>query len=180
MADIVSVPGVRLAYPHLHEPYAFREGDTPKYSALVLIPKDNKDAVKQVTDAIEQCKAEFAAKHHRAFSGRTPMKDGAENAKHPEFADFMTINATTSVKAPPVVVDENCEELSEDSALYPGIGVRVAMRPYSYSVAGNTGISMALNGVMVEDRTTDRLEGGNRLSELGFSPVSPRSPGALI
>lgn len=179
MADVVSLTGVQMAFAHLAEPFAF-QGGTAKYSALVLIPKDNIEALAAVNKAIAQAQSEFHQKNGRPFTGRTPLKDGAENTKHPEFESFMTFNAATSLKAPPVVVDEDVQPITSDSEFYPGIGVRVVVRPYSYDVAGNSGISFALNGVQVVDRSTDRLEGGNSLASMGFEPVQRRTAGDLI
>lgn len=180
MADIVNLAGVRIAYPHLVEPHAFREGDRAKYSAVVLVPKDAPEVLEALEKAVAQAKREFEAKSGRVFSGRTPIKDGGENVKHPEFADFYVLNVSTSLKAPPVVVDEDCEPVTSDSEMYPGVGVRVVVRPYSYDVAGSSGISFALNGVQIVDRSTPRLEGGNQLTGMGFEPVKRRSAGDLI
>ena len=51
---------VRLSYVNVFKPRAQEEGQEPKYSVCVLIPKSDKDTVAKVKAAIEAAKANGA------------------------------------------------------------------------------------------------------------------------
>ena len=42
---------VRLSYVNLLKPKAMNEGDEPKYSCVILIPKEDKETIKKIRNA---------------------------------------------------------------------------------------------------------------------------------
>ena len=59
---------VRLSYANVWEPKAQSEGQKPKYSVSIIIPKDDKDTIKKINDAIAKAVEEGVAK----FGGKKP------------------------------------------------------------------------------------------------------------
>lgn len=50
---------VRFSYLHLFQPHAFEAGDTPKYSVTVLIPKNDTETIKAITEELTKlCQTE--------------------------------------------------------------------------------------------------------------------------
>ena len=47
---------VRLSYVHLFKPVAISDGQDPKYSVCLLIPKSDKAALKKINAAVEAAK----------------------------------------------------------------------------------------------------------------------------
>ena len=60
---------VRLSYEHIWEPSSIN-GSTPKYSASLIIPKDDKKTVADINAAIEAALQQGAPK----FGGKVPNK----------------------------------------------------------------------------------------------------------
>ncbi|MDP4179069.1 MAG: DUF2815 family protein, partial [Bacillota bacterium] len=51
----VTTGKVRLSYAHLFEPYAI-DGNEPKYSVSVIIPKTDTETLKAVKEAVSEAK----------------------------------------------------------------------------------------------------------------------------
>lgn len=155
----VMLRGVRLSYPNLFEPKGF-EGQEPKYSASLIIPKDDKESLKVVKQAIENAKEK--AVEEGTWKGnkvpanlRLPVRDGDEERSEDDvYADAYFINANS--KYAPAVVGKTKDrstgkaiELGEDD-VYAGCYVNVTVNFYGYSAAGNNGIAAGLGNVQKE------------------------------
>ena len=46
------IKNARLSYTHIWEPYAFKEGDDPKYMATLLIDKDDEEELNKINAVI--------------------------------------------------------------------------------------------------------------------------------
>lgn len=144
----VTTGKVRLSWPHLFEAYSF-EGEDPKYSVMLLIPKSDTKTLENLR------KAEEAAKQRgkeTVWSGKIPanvtsiVKDGDEVADdYPERADhwYMAVRS----KNRPGVVDRNLQQVTEPSEIYSGVYARVSLSAFPYKFGGNTGVSFGLNNV---------------------------------
>lgn len=139
---------VRLSYVHLFEKFAF-EGQDPKYSVMLLIPKSDTKTIKALKaaekDAAEQGKSS-------KFGGKIPanlasiIRDGDDFAEdYPERAGhyFMTVSSNSR----PNVVDKSVQPIMEADEVYSGCYARVSLNAFPYSVSGNKGISFGLNHV---------------------------------
>jgi len=155
----VMLANVRLSYPALFEPRGF-EGQEPKYSASLIIPKSDTESLKVIKQAIENAKEE--GKERGIWKGgkipanlRLPVRDGDEERPDDEaYADSYFINANS--KYAPVVVGKLKDKatgkaitLGEDD-VYPGCYVNVTINFYGYSAAGNNGIAAGLGNVQKE------------------------------
>ena len=61
MSTKVITGTVRLSYVNVFKPKAINEGQDPKYSVCLLIPKEDKATLKKIRDAIEAEKKAGAA-----------------------------------------------------------------------------------------------------------------------
>ena len=96
---------VRLSYAHLHEPYSI-EGNEPKYSAALIIPKSDKLTIKAIKEAIEEAKELGKSKWNGKIPAnlKIPLRDGdAERPDDDTYADAYFVNANSKRK--PDLVD---------------------------------------------------------------------------
>ena len=58
MAEVtlITTNPVRLSHCHIWTPKAVNEGDTPKYSVSLLIPKSDKETLRKIKKAVEAAK----------------------------------------------------------------------------------------------------------------------------
>lgn len=143
----VTTGKIRLSYVHLFEPYAI-EGNEPKYSASVIIPKDDKETLKVIKEAIEEAKELGKAK----FGGKIPanlkipLRDGDEERPDDEsYENSYFLNANSRNK--PGIVDINVHPILDETEVYSGCYARVTLNFYAYSASGNKGIAAGLGNV---------------------------------
>jgi hypothetical protein len=159
---------VRLSYCHIFEPFTNIEGQEPKYSVVLLIPKSDKATVAKLRKA-QQAAIENAK--DRLFKGSVPkglkttLHDGDEEAdldRNPEYEGhyYMSVNSKTK----PGVVDRNVQPILDSTEVYSGCYARVSINAFAYSQAGNKGVSFGLNHVQkLEDG--DFLGGRSRAED---------------
>lgn len=163
------VDGVRFSYVNLDEPRSF-EGQEPKYSLTVLIPKGNKEAIAEIKNAIKQAQAESLAK----FGGkippnlRNPIHDGDElkdNGEEygPECKGHYFLRASSKAKSQPsrkvqtgIGKMRNADLGEIKSGDYGSVSLNFA----GYNVSGNKGIGAYINGVL-KKRDGEPLGGGS-------------------
>lgn len=142
---------VRLSYAHLHEPYSIN-GEDPKYSVSLIIPKSDKATIEAIQEAVEEAKETY--KH--LWGGKipanlkTPLRDGDEERPDDEaYANSYFINANSKRK--PEIVDlKGNKELGPDE-VYSGCYARVSVNFYGFNVSGNRGIACGLGNVQKLD-----------------------------
>lgn len=142
---------VRLSYAHLHEPHAI-EGNEPKYSVSLIIPKSDKQTIKAIQEAI----AEAKENSKQLWGGKipanlkTPLRDGdAERPDDPVYADAYFINANSKRK--PELVDLKGNKNLGPDEIYSGCYARVSINFFGYNAAGNRGIGCGLGNVQKID-----------------------------
>lgn len=151
---------VRFCYTNVFEPTAMNEGDTPRYSICILIPKSDTKTLDAINKAIEAAKvagkAKLADKTGRIPSSiKTPLRDGDdERGDDPAFADTMFINANSMRK--PVVVDKNLNPIMSMDEFYSGCYGRVSLNFYAFNVQSK-GIAAGLQNIQ-------KLEDGEMLA----------------
>lgn len=142
---------VRLSYCHLFEPFSSFEGQEPKYSVVILVPKTDKATINKIK-AAQQAALEIGKS--TKFGGSIPknwkntFRDGDEEAdleKNPEYEGhyFMTI----SNKTRPGIVDQSVQPIIDQTEVYSGCYARVSMNAFAFSASGNKGVSFGLNHV---------------------------------
>lgn len=168
---VVTCP-VRLSYVHLFEPYSSDPDDKPRYSCVILIPKNTPEG----RATIRQIKAGFAAAaeagKNSKFDGRIPhnlattMYDGDEDAdleRNPEYAGhmYMSLNSKTA----PGIVDRNVQPILDSTEIYSGVWARVDMNAFPYNNGKKKGVSFGLNHVQ-KIRDDDYLGGRSRAEDV--------------
>lgn len=148
---------VRFSYAHVFEPKAIEEGQTPKYSVSILIPKSDKNTLEKIEKAVEAAKQAGKAK----FGGKLPpklklpLRDGDQERPDDEnYAGCYFINANSLNK--PGIVDENRQEIIDRDEFYSGCYGKASINFYAFNSAGNKGVAAGLNNLM-------KLEEGERL-----------------
>jgi len=145
---------VRFSYCTLFTPRAIKEGDQPKYSVTLLIPKSDKATLAKINGAVEAAKDAYMKKNpgkKLPTAMKISMHDGdGERVNGGEFGEECKGHyvMTVSSKNPPVVIYADKTPLTDPQELYSGCYGRVVINFYVYDFQGNKGVSAGLNGVM--------------------------------
>lgn len=139
---------IRMSYVNLFTARAMVEGQDPKYSLCVLIPKSDKETVNKINSAIDAAKKAGASLWGGKIPAnlKTPLRDGdEERPDQEEYAGHYFLNATSKQK--PGVVDKNLNEILDQTEVYSGCYGRVSLNFYAFNQAGNKGIGCGLQNV---------------------------------
>lgn len=143
---------VRLSYAHLLTPNAIEEGQDPKYSVSLLIPKTDKKTLAAIKKA-----QQVAAENGKVskFGGKLPknlkttLRDGDEekdvDGDESEYKGMMFMNVSSKTK--PGIVDKQRDPIDDPEEIYSGMYARASINFYAYNTAGNKGISAGLNNI---------------------------------
>ncbi len=158
---------VRFCYTHVFEPSALNEGDEPKYSVCLLIPKEDTATLekieKAVKAAIELGKSKLADKNGRVPSNiKLPLRDGDdERGDDPAFAGCYFINANSTRK--PSIVDKDLNPIMGKDEFYSGCYGRASINFYAFNVQSK-GIAAGLNNLQ-KLSDGEMLAGGSTAEE---------------
>lgn len=148
---------VRLSYANLWNPRAGMNGGKAKYSAMLIIPKDDKKTLLAIKNAIESAYAESkdalkgSARTAPSLGAiKTPLRDGDEEyPDREEMAGAMFLNASNTY--PVSIYDEDGEDitgnLDRSDEIYSGVYARASIEFYAYNKSGNKGIAVSLRAV---------------------------------
>lgn len=153
VATQITTGKVRLSYVHVFEPRAIRETDKPKYSATLLIPKEDTTTITKIKNAIEAAKAAWSQNHNGAAA---PQKTTLHDGDGVRPSDGQPFGAeckghyvlTASSIRKPVLVYADKTPLTEPTELYSGCYGKAIINFYCYEAPGNKGVSAGLNGIM--------------------------------
>lgn len=180
---------VRLSYVHVFTPYAKQQGQEPKYSVTLLIPKSDL-ATKQRIDAAIQ--AAIQAGVSSKWNGARPPVlsvpihdgDGVRPSDGMPFGEECKGHwvMTASSKQAPQIVDASLNPIIDQTQVYSGIYARVSINFFPYNNNGKKGIGCGLGNVQkLEDgeplgnRTTAADDFGNDSFGLD-TPTYPQQP----
>ena len=156
----VTTGKIRLSYAHIFEPHAM-EGQEPKYSVSIIIPKSDKETLKAIKEATDLAKKNGASKWNGKTPANlmTPLRDGDEERPDDEaYAGCYFLNASSKNK--PGIVDQNVQPIMDATEVYSGCYARVTLNFYAYNASGNKGIAAGLGNIQ-------KLEDGEPLG--GFT-----------
>ncbi|ADK16697.1 DUF2815 family protein [Clostridium ljungdahlii] len=156
----VTTGKVRLSYAHLFEPHAI-EGNEPKYSVSVIIPKTDTDTLKAIKEAVAEAKEQGKSKWNGKIPSnlKTPLRDGdSERPDDEAYENSYFLNANSKNK--PGVVDQNVQPVLDATEVYSGCYARLTLNFFPYSASGNKGVAAGLGNVQ-------KLEDGEPLG--GFT-----------
>ena len=176
----VTTGEVRLSYVNLFTPRAAQQGQEPKFSVTVLLPKSDA-ATKQRIDAAMQAAYEKGVQG--TWSGaRPPLKsvihdgDGVRPSGDPfgpECKGHWVF--TASSKQPQQVVDLQLNPIIDQTRVYSGVYGRVNINFYPYSNSGNRGVAAGLGPVQIT-RDGEPLGGGVSAEQAFGGMPAPQAP----
>ena len=142
----------RWSYANVWEPKSIN-GDSPKYSVSLIIPKSDTKTMTAVKNAIQaaydegQSKLKGNSKSVPALSAiKNPLRDGdAERPDDETYKDSYFINANSATA--PGIVDAARQPILERSELYSGVYDRASINFYAFNSNGNKGIACGLNNL---------------------------------
>ena len=137
----------RLSYAHLFEASSI-EGNDPKFSTAILIPKTDIETIKAIKEATIEAAEMGKAKLGKYVLAtlKTPLRDG--DIEHPDdenYKGMYFLNASS--KNRPGVVDSNVHPILDASEIYSGCYGRLTINFYAFSASGNKGIAAGLGNV---------------------------------
>jgi hypothetical protein len=173
---------VRLSYVHVWEPWSNNEGQEPKYSCALLIPKSDKATLRKLRAAQQ---AALEQGKDSKFGGKVPARwddtihDGDEDAdleRNPEYAGHFYMSVSSKTK--PGIVDKDVNPILDSTEVYSGCYARVSINAFPYAVSGKKGVSFGLNHIQ-KLRDGDFL-GGRSKAEDDFDAVEVDDEDGLI
>jgi hypothetical protein len=167
----VVIGPVRLSYLHVWEPSAMEGQTEKKYSASLIIPKDDKANLDKINAAIDAAKNQGKTSK---WGGKLPKKmwnplqDGdTEKSEDEAYENSFYINAKASTK--PGIVDKNRNPILQQDEVYSGCYGYVSITFYPFDKNGNTGIAAGLNHIM-KSKDGEPL-GGRSTAESDFAEL---------
>lgn len=158
----------RLSFAHIWEPASIDGNSPAKYSACIVIRKDDEATLKKIHAAQEAAiqdgiKSKWKGKRPPATKLKLPLRDGDEERLGDEtFAGCYFLNANSNRQ--PGVVDLARSPILDREEVYSGCYCRFAINFYPFSTNGNNGVAVGLNNIQkVSDG--ERLAGGSRAED---------------
>lgn len=156
---------VRLSYANLISPRAAQQGQEPKYSVTLLIPKTDSATIADINASIKAAYDEGVSKK---WGGAHPQPkvivhdgDGLRPSGLPfgdECKGHWVLTASSKNKPQVVGIDNiNCELAPQD--IYSGMYARVTINFFAYDTAGSKGVGCGLGNVL-KTRDGEPLSGG--------------------
>lgn len=141
---------VRLSYANVWEPKAVSEGQTPKYSVSLIIPKSDTETIDKINAAIdaaiEEGIAKFGGKKPNKAALKLPLRDGDTEREDDEaYANAYFVNANSPTA--PQIVDSKVQPILERGEVYSGVYARVSINFYAFNSSGNKGIACGLGNI---------------------------------
>lgn len=168
----------RISFPNLFKPRqnTDRQGNPqgdPKYSVLLLIPKeDDGGTLKALRKAQQVALAEFKERF-----GKNPPKTGWDTIhdcdeeddleQYPERAGHYRLSVSSN--RAPGIVDAARQPILDQSEIYSGCYVRVSLDAYPYNGKEAKGVTFGLGNVQ-KLADGEPLTGGGRSAEDDFEP----------
>ena len=150
---------VRLSYVNLLKPKAINEGDDPKYSVQLIIPKSDTETLAALKKAR---KAAFDADGGSKLKGvkfekiHDTLRDADEefdtDDEKPELKDCYFMNVSSKTKPgirKRVKGSKSNVETDDPEEVYSGVYALVSLNFYAFNVGKNKGITAGLNNVLV-------------------------------
>lgn len=160
---------VILQYSNFKEPFSFNEGDIPKYSVTILIPKENKDEIENFKNIIKKHWNEGKIK-----GGTSPFKDGTtlikekleedEKVLDEKYNDFYVFKSTSKFKVKVVTSNPKIKFTGEEEDLR-GYWCRLSLDFYAYKLADKKGVTSFLKAVQVIEPSEIELPGGDAAND---------------
>lgn len=142
---------VRLDYANIWEPRS-TSNSTPRYSVTIIIPKDDKETINNINNAIDEAIKEnkkllvdqFGKINKSILS--LPLRDGdVEREDNESYVNSYFLNANSARQ--PGIVNENVRPIFDQSEVNSGCYARVSITFYTFNINGNKGVAVGLNNI---------------------------------
>ena len=153
-ATQITTGKVRFSYLNVFQARAINDGDQPKFSVTLLIPKSDKATVTKIKATMEAAKTSYMQRNsgkklpanlkHTMHDGDGERPNGGEFGEECAGHYVMTVSS----KNAPVLVYADKTPITEPKELFSGCYGRAIINFYVYDTNGNKGISAGLNGLM--------------------------------
>ena len=144
MTQKVITGKVRIAYPALFTPRAFKAGDKQKYSVQVVVPKSEKATVDKIQAAIEAEMVEEFGPATKKGQLKIGFRDGDTEDMGPDYENCYFFNATNQHK--PGTVDVNLDPIIDPDQISSGDWARVSVNVKAFRSEAK-GITFYVNNV---------------------------------
>jgi hypothetical protein len=163
---------VRFSYLHVFELYAGKKGQEPSYSVCLLIPKNDKETIRLIQEAVDEAKSigqtsKWGGKIPKDL--KLPLRDGDEEKdleESPEYEGMFFVNCKKT-KRQPGLVDSHKQEIMTEDELKSGDWGKASINFYPFEASGNKGVGVWLNNLM-KTRDGEALGGGHVKAEDDF------------
>lgn len=156
MATLVTTSSgkIRFSYAHVWEPKAAKQGQEPKYSCALLIPKTDTSTLSMVTAAIAEAKqlgvtnGTYKGKNTEVPTFKGCLRDGdLEKPDNPEYHGCYFINANN--KSPVGVIGPDAKRISDLArpSFYSGCYGNFSVNFFPFNFDGSIGVGAGLNAV---------------------------------
>ncbi len=142
----------KLCYVNVFTPKADLSGKE-RYSACVLISKDDKKTLAHYDEIIRKMTADEEVVRRMGGkkalkNAKLPLHDGdTEKEDDPNFRNCYYLNAKANPDYPPLVLDRDREEIVDKNEIYSGVYAQAVLSFYPYNQSGNQGIGVSLLGI---------------------------------
>ena len=141
---------VRLSYANIWTPKSFN-GQAPKYTANLIIPKSDEKTIGKIKATFEALKKDPVSINKwggKVTNLNIPLRDGdEERSQDAAYANSYFMNVSTAEAYPPRIVDRNKQEILDHAEVYSGCYVQAVINFSAYNNAGNKGIGAYLQGI---------------------------------
>lgn len=152
MSTRVTTGEVRTSYFSALQSRKNEMNGKDEFSTQILIPKTDKETLAALKAAAKEALvAKFGDKVPKNI--RSPLRDGDTETKSDgsplgkEYQGHMFCNVKSTTK--PGAVDKHGNDLLGSDDIVSGDYIRVSLNAYSYSQAGNNGVSFGLNNILL-------------------------------
>jgi hypothetical protein len=172
MATKVVTNVCRVSFPHLFQPRAITEGQPPKYSATILIPKTDTATIEAINKALQAELLSLCPNGVKPPNLKFPIKNGdglldKNSQQRPECVGMYVINATSIRK--PGIVDAQCKDIMSAEEIYGGCYCKFQLAFAAYNMPTSKGVGCYLNNVQ-KIKDGEPLAGWDRAQDI-FTPV---------
>jgi len=170
METKVVIGKVRLSYVNVFEARSIGDDERAKYSASIIVDKEDKKTIAKIEAAVEAAKQEgkslWGGKIPKNL--KLPLRDGDTDREDDEaYAGKLFFNASSKYR--PEVIDRYKQPISDPDELYSGCYAYVSINFYPYDFNGSKGVAAGLNNIM-KVAEGERL-GGITSAETDFADI---------
>lgn len=170
----IRIGEVRFSFPRVFTPGSVDENSQKKYSCSILIPKENKEAIKLIDEAVDAAANKGAEKYWKGkvpANIHKPLRDGDfDREEDPAYEGMMFLNASNTRKPGVQVREEGVRFEATEDDFYAGCYGAVTLDFYPYDKNGNRGVAVSLNN-LIKLRDGERLAGGGESADSAFSDL---------